>query len=115
MKLRVFRSPSYDRFSQRTFAAKRLMETSLSVLAVHEAFLPHQFMTEKQISLRIVRRRKNDCRSATSAYSDALMRSRLLFDVNLPTDLSPSELPELGEGGRAHAISSTLRYLWACQ
>jgi len=32
--------------------AGELMETSLSVLAAYQAFLPHQFMTEKQISSR---------------------------------------------------------------
>jgi len=43
----------YDRFSRCTGVAKELMETSLSVLLAHQAFLPHQFMTEKQISSRI--------------------------------------------------------------
>jgi len=29
------------------------METTLSVLALHQAFQPHQFMIEKQITLRL--------------------------------------------------------------
>ena len=59
---------------------------SLSVLAVHQASRAHQFMTEKRISARFGRaRRNNDCGLQASAYS----RRTHAFTSTIRRELDP--------------------------